>query len=127
MTTQEPIIHRRMTTRRRCGKCRKVLDQPGCGRHRGRGLCGPCGHAVARRGQLIDYPRINRTRDELMHEWELLRSEGHTLSQAADRLGIARGTLKRAYQRARAAGDPRAQPPIPSAGQLNRITAGVTR
>jgi hypothetical protein len=74
--------------------------------HAGRGLCRPC-HQTAGEDR-IDYERVGRSRDELMAEWEILRGEGYTKRQAAERLGMTFEAFDRAYHRARAAGDPRA-------------------
>jgi hypothetical protein len=63
---------------------------------------------------LDDYPRTTWSRDELMGEWDLLRSEGYTRRNAAERLGLKWETFDRAYFRARSAGDPRAVPEQPA-------------
>jgi hypothetical protein len=59
---------------------------------------------------LDEYPRRSWSREDVMSEWDLLRSEGYTRRVAADRLGMRWETFDRAYWRARAAGDPRAVP-----------------
>ena len=71
--------------------------------HAGRGLCGSCYHRLTP-DERLDYPRTQMSRDELLEEWELLRSEGCTQRQAAERLGMAYATFDRALLRARAAG-----------------------
>jgi hypothetical protein len=48
------------------------------------------------------------SRDELLDEWELLHGEGHTIPQAAPRLGMTVHALCQALLRARRGGDPRA-------------------
>jgi hypothetical protein len=49
------------------------------------------------------------TRDELLDEWVHLRRSGVTVTEAAPRLGLTVAGLTRALERARKAGDPRAQ------------------
>jgi len=78
--------------------------------HEARGLCEPCYKREDYHGRLADYPRATWSRDDLMTEWELLRSEGYSRRDAADRLGVKWEAFDRAYYRARAAGDPRAVP-----------------
>lgn len=78
--------------------------------HQGRGLCNFCRDRAVRLGTLADYERRSRSRDEVMSEWELLRDEGLSKTQAAERLGMAFKTFETAYTRARRAGDPRALP-----------------
>jgi transposase-like protein len=78
--------------------------------HEGRGLCPPCYRQAHYSGRLDEYPRRSWSRDELMGEWDLLRSDGYTRRNAAERLGLKWETFDRAYWRARSAGDPRAEP-----------------
>lgn len=77
-------------------------------RHRARGLCERCYEHFEDTGELIAFERLTRSRDEVMSDWAILRSRGCTKRQAAERLGIPFPTFTRAYERARAAGDPRA-------------------
>ena len=76
--------------------------------HRGRGLCTNCYGRLRYRGDLIDFARRAMSRDEVMADWEVLRSQGYTHRQAAERLGMSHAAFTRAYERARAAGDVRA-------------------
>lgn len=87
-----------------CTLCSDPLES---GR-RARGLCDPCYEKERRADRLADHPRSTWSRDDLMAEWELLRQDGYTRRQAADRLGVSYVAFDRAITRARAAGDPRA-------------------
>ena len=69
----------------------------------GRGLCGSCYHSLTP-DQRLDYPRLSRSSGELVEEWEMLRSEGYTKRQAADRLGMTYEAFERAYHRAKKTG-----------------------
>lgn len=71
--------------------------------HASRGLCHPCYHRLAP-DERLDYPRLNRSREDLVEDWELLRSEGYTKRQAAERLGMTFAAFDRAWHRARRAG-----------------------
>ena len=99
--------------------------QPGAAVHGGRGLCNACHGKERYHGRLDDYPRRTRSRDELLAEWDLLRGEGHTRVQAAERLGMHPSAFERALQRARAAGDPRAV--LGLAGGMNGAIAAAER
>jgi hypothetical protein len=80
-------------------------------RHAGRGLCRMCWWYRDQDGTLDDVERVKFTRDELMTEWDILRGEGYSKRQAAERIGVTYECFDRAYCRARAAGDPRAYVP----------------
>ena len=95
--------------------------------HEGRGLCPPCYRQATYTGRLDDYPRRNWSRDELLSEWELLRGEGHTRLQAAERLGMSALTFDRALWRARAAGDPRAELGVAGGVYATTTQAAVER
>lgn len=101
-----------------CARCshrivpRRHRPLNGARRHAGRGLCDPCRNETRATGDLPDFERATRTRDELLDEWVLLRSEGYTLRQAAERLGMTYPAFERAYYRARCDGDPRALPAL---------------
>lgn len=102
-----------------CGSCGNTMVPRSSGTtrvdtHEGRGLCPPCYRQAQYAGRLDDYPRTTWSRDELMGEWDLLRSEGYTRRNAAERLGLKWETFDRAYFRARAAGDERAVPEQPA-------------
>lgn len=89
-----------------------------------RGLCRSHYSVAAYAGRLIDFERVQRSRDEVMTEWELLRSEGYTKRQAAERLRMTFGAFEAAYFRARRDGDPRAIPAIgaPTGGRPPCVT-----
>lgn len=81
--------------------------RPNChpdGQYMGRGLCDSCYWRAHHRGTLIDHGRVNRTREELLEDYRLLRSEGFSRSQIADRLGVTRDAVDKAISRARRAG-----------------------
>jgi hypothetical protein len=78
-------------------------------RHTARGLCVACYVRVRTAGCLDDYPRATWTRDELLDEWEFLRSTGVGVVEAAPRLGMTVDALAQALERARKDGDPRAR------------------
>jgi hypothetical protein len=69
-----------------------------------RGLCEPCYGYHRNRGTLDQFPSKQRTRDEFVADYQLLRSEGYTRTQMAERLGMRRNTLDAAYRRAVKAG-----------------------
>lgn len=81
---------------------------PGWRRHVARGLCDPCWSAAARGGRLPEFERSTYSRDDLLDEWDLLRSQGCTRREAARRLGLSIEAFDRALYRARADGDERA-------------------
>jgi hypothetical protein len=68
--------------------------------HAARGLCWRCYSRAEHNDTLADFPRQRRTRDEVVAEWELLRSAGVTRAQAAARIGIKPESLYRALLRA---------------------------
>lgn len=69
-----------------------------------RGLCRRCYQLQYLGGDLSNVRHIRR-RAEFVSDYELLRSEGHTRAQIADRLGMTIGALNKAYLRAVRAGD----------------------
>lgn len=81
----------------------------------GRGLCTPCWEFLASTGELADYERAKRSRDDLLHDYEMLRKQGYTWRQCAEKLRMTYGAFERAMLRARRAGDPRAR----RIGELN--------
>jgi hypothetical protein len=97
-----------------CRRCGYHMHPPQAGGryHRGRQLCNFCHPAAARNGELVDFERQTRVRDEVMADWELLRSQGFTRRQAAARLGMTVKAFEKAHERARRAGDPRALPSL---------------
>lgn len=98
---------------RRCAGCGGTIFSRKAGRspkivHYGRGLCSPCYHAAEREGRLDDYNKTFFTRDELLDEWVILCRDGYTRDAAAARLKMKPESFKRALERARKDGDPRA-------------------
>lgn len=79
----------------------------------GRGLCADCYRAAGRDGTLIDHPRRLRSRDELLEEWTHFGGPtgAITFVEFARQVGMSSAAWDRAYQRARADGDPRATKP----------------
>jgi hypothetical protein len=72
-----------------------------------RGLCDSCYQTAWTRGELHQHPtvRTQRRRADFIADYELLRSEGYGRSQIAQRLGMTRNAVDRAYWRAVRAGD----------------------
>lgn len=71
-----------------------------------RGLCGSCYEMHWRAGTLDQFPtmRTQRRREHFVADYQLLRSEGYTRRQIADRLGMTYPAVHRAYRRAVVAG-----------------------
>jgi hypothetical protein len=71
-----------------------------------RGLCDTCYEIHWKAGTLDQFPtkRTMRSRDHFVADYKLLRSEGYTRAQIAERLGMARRTVDAAYYRAVRAG-----------------------
>lgn len=69
-----------------------------------RGLCQTCYRIDYTGGTLANVRRIRR-RVDFVADYVLLRSEGHTRAQIADRMGMSIGALNKAYLRAVRAGD----------------------
>jgi hypothetical protein len=67
-------------------------------------LCRHCYDHHRRKGTLCDFPTEVRKRDDLIADYELLRGQGYTKRQIAERLGMNLSTLRVAYQRAVRAG-----------------------
>lgn len=76
--------------------------------HGSRGLCTTCRHHARVNGTIGEFERINRSRDDVLDDWVVLRRQGYSRRQAAERIGMRFAALDRAIQRARRAGDPRA-------------------
>jgi CRP-like cAMP-binding protein len=68
-----------------------------------RGLCRRCYQLAWLRGTLPDVRRVRR-RPEFVADYELLRSEGYTRQQIADRMGMTYHGVTQAYLRAVRAG-----------------------
>ncbi|MGH7687803.1 MAG: hypothetical protein ACREN2_13450 [Candidatus Dormibacteria bacterium] len=67
-----------------------------------------CWQWLSRHGELVDYERLTRSRDDLLDDYVLLRAQGHDWRQCAARLGMSFAAFSRAMHRARADNDPRA-------------------
>lgn len=65
-----------------------------------RGLCRRCYEYHRYHGTLADHPRIKRPTSSFATEYAMLRAEGHTRRQIAERLGMRRNTVDAAYARA---------------------------
>jgi hypothetical protein len=76
-------------------------------RHLGRGLCVNCYGTEMTAGRLDQWPRMNRPGSEMLEDWELLRSAGVSVEQAAKRIGVTMAALDRALHRAIKNGDER--------------------
>lgn len=73
-----------------------------------RGLCDSCYQTHRQRGDLYQFPtrrEPGRSRDDFIADYQLLRSEGYTRAQIAERLGMTIGALTKAYLRAVRAGE----------------------
>jgi hypothetical protein len=86
----------------------KQATGSGLRRHAARGLCSAC---VARLtpDQLLDFERTNRTRDEVLDDYDLLRRQGHARREIARRIGMNLAALEQCLWRARRVCDPRAK------------------
>lgn len=65
-----------------------------------RGLCERCYEYHRRNNSLATHPRRHRRTADFAADYALLRSEGHTRRQIAERLGMRRNTVDAAYARA---------------------------
>lgn len=72
-----------------------------------RGLCHSCYTVAYRAGRHTQYPPCRKVRDraDFVADYVLLRSEGHTRHQIAERLGMTYAAVTAAYLRATRAGD----------------------
>ncbi len=87
-----------------CRACRRPYPSNA---HTGRRLCGRCYDRHHRHGTLADYPTRVRLRADLIADYLTLRADGLARTWIAHRLGMTRGALDRALQRAARAGDTR--------------------
>lgn len=85
----------------------------------GRGLCRDDYYAAERNGTIADYPPTQRSRGELLEEWEWMRGQGVGYREFPARMGMTFAAWERAFLRARKAGDPRAV----RAGEAERCAA----
>lgn len=71
-----------------------------------RGLCDSCYEMHWRAGTLGQFPtlRAQRSREDFAADYRLLRSEGYTRAQIAERLGMRYHAVSQAYGRAVRAG-----------------------
>ena len=72
--------------------------------HFARGLCRGCYEYHRYHGTLHDHPRIKRPTSHFAADYALLRAEGYTRTQIAERLAMRRNTVDAAYRRAVRAG-----------------------
>ncbi len=69
--------------------------EPGVRRHKSRRLCTSCYPRVLQRGELENYPRLRRSGDEVLDEYEHLREQGvDNLSVLARQLGLTSGARR---------------------------------
>lgn len=73
------------------------------------GLCHRCHYRAGRVGADGEWVPALRSRDEVMEDWVRCRARGMTKREAAAAMGMSFAAFDRAYWRARAAGDRRAQ------------------
>lgn len=73
-------------------------------RHEGRGLCTECYMRAHHRGAIADYERTSRSREDFLEDYRLLRAQGYSRAQIAERLGVTRDAVDKAVSRARRAG-----------------------
>jgi hypothetical protein len=83
--------------------------------HGARGLCEVCVRQAKANNTYDDFEPRRRTNDEVLAEWDLLRTEGVIdLGVAAARMGMTRKALDKAIYRGARRGDPRAVRPHPN-------------
>jgi 23S rRNA A2030 N6-methylase RlmJ len=87
------LVHERPA---RCHPGRPVLA---------RGLCRRCYWTAWTQHTLDEHPSLQRSRQDFVADYRLLRSEGYTRTQIAERLGMKRAAVAQAYRRATLAGD----------------------
>src|SRR5438309_10426671 len=90
------------------GNCGRTLKRKGAGReapgvmHWARGLCYSCWATAQQAGTLLDYPQLERQRDEVLGDSNILRARGYTTLRAiAAQKGMTHATLEQAPVRAR--------------------------
>ena len=71
----------------------------------GRGLCRGCYSNAHRDGRLHQHQLVRRPRADFVPDYRLLRSEGYTRRQIAERLAMTYSALTAHYYRAVRAGD----------------------
>lgn len=74
-----------------------------CGTTRGsrriRRLCPTCWVRIRNTDELADYPRVTRTSDEVIEEWQVLSAYGMSKREVAARLGMTYAAFDRALHR----------------------------
>ncbi len=70
----------------------------------GRGLCGTDWDRAKRQGWLDNYPRTNRTLEEFVGDFKILRARGLRNAEVAVQLGYRVSSISKTITRARAAG-----------------------
>lgn len=78
-----------------CANCKKYQIQ------NARSLCRPCYGWHFKRGLLELFPRKQWTNQELLEELDFWRAGGLSVREAAERMGVALTTVRRAVQRAK--------------------------
>lgn len=102
---QKATTSRRQSVTRRpegCGDCGRAFRGPND--HGGRGLCRSCYTARHKAGTLIDVPRINLSRADLLDDWQTIYDPGRSftenLAEAAGRMGRNPQSLRRSLANA---------------------------
>lgn len=90
-----------MTARYRTGACACCGTEGPIG---GRGLMPRCYDRISRSGNLTDYPRVTRSAADFIADYRMLRGEGHTHRQIAERLEYPLPTMRRQICRLRRRG-----------------------
>lgn len=105
-------------TVRECAKCsRRCVTsahyaearqaEPTITRYKARGLCNACFCAEHKAGTLDDWETDLCPAHLVLDDWAILRDQGHTVRDAAPRLGMTAAALDKALERAKRRGDPR--------------------
>lgn len=76
------------------------LKAQGAAKRTGRGLCARDYKRARVAGELIDYERGGLAHTVVLEEWQVLREDGHTKRQAAERLGMSYKAFEKALERA---------------------------
>lgn len=100
----DPPAGPRPVSDQRCLICGKNWTRGRGGNGGGRGLCDCCYSRAYRAGTLTDYPRSSRSQADLVADILVLREQGFTRPQMAQRLGMKRKSFDRAHRRAELAG-----------------------
>jgi hypothetical protein len=76
-------------------------DRPAHSRY----LCRNCYETAYKRGTHLEHPRQTRRRADVIEDYTMLRSEGYTRAQIAERIGMHPKALEGVYFRAIRAGE----------------------